>query len=41
MSEYNPEEPCLICHKPMARKIEDMVADYVCKCDGFFGKKSN
>lgn len=40
MTDYNPDEPCPICNKPMTRKVENMVCGYQAKCDGFYGKKS-
>jgi predicted nucleic acid-binding Zn ribbon protein len=40
MSEYNPEETCDVCGSIMNRKIDDLVADYVCKTSGFYGKSS-
>lgn len=40
MSEYKSEENCLVCGKPMKRKVEDMVCDYL-NAKGFYGKKSN
>lgn len=42
MSEYNPNELCLVCSKPMVRKVDDILPqNYIAKCEGFYGKKSN
>ena len=39
MSEYQSQIICE-CGSTAERKVEDMVADYVCKCLGFYGKSS-
>ena len=38
MSEYEPEEPCLVCNKSMTRKIEDLLPqNYIVNTTGFYG----
>lgn len=35
MEDYNPEEPCEVCHKPMKRITEDLVnSGAIWKCNG-------
>jgi len=42
MKDYNPNEECEICHKPMVRITEDMVSNgAIWKCNGAYGKSTN
>lgn len=42
MSQYSPTIQCTQCDEPMTRKVDDLLPqNYIVKCDGFYGKKSN
>lgn len=42
MKDYNPNEECEICNKPMVRITEDMVSNgAIWKCNGAYGKSTN